>query len=195
MTTKCCDHAAGYKTAGRVIGKAAGFTLIELIIFIVIISVGIAGILSVLNLTAQHSADPMIHKQSLSIAEALMEEVSLAKFTYCDPADPNAETASAGGCTTVPENVGPEPGNTRPFDNVNDYVTAYGVQQPIGITDVNGANIAGLSGYSATIQITQELFGGIAANDSLHIVIRVTHGNDTLRLDGFRTRYAPNLMP
>jgi len=174
-----------------------GFTLIELIIFIVIVSIGIAGILSVLNLTTQHSADPMVHKQSLSIAEALMEEVSLAKFTYCDPVnDPNAETAdSVANCTTMPEGVGPEPDNTRPFDNVNDYVTAYGVQQPIGITDVNNVNIDGLAAYSATIQMTQEALGGIPANDALHIVIRVTHGNETLRLDGFRTRYAPNLMP
>ncbi|MCE9569660.1 MAG: type II secretion system GspH family protein, partial [Rhodocyclales bacterium] len=39
-----------------------GLTLIELIVFIVIVSVALAGVLSVLNLTARSSADPMIRK-------------------------------------------------------------------------------------------------------------------------------------
>ena len=52
-----------------------GLTLIELIVFIVIILVGVAGILSVMNITTRASADPMVRKQSMAFAEAVLEEV------------------------------------------------------------------------------------------------------------------------
>ena len=154
------------------------------------------GVLRVMNVTTQNSADPQLRKQALSIAEALLEEVSLARFTFCDPADEKAETAAnASECTSVQEGVGPEGGNARPFDNVNDYVTAYDVAQPIAIADVNSANIPNLANYAATIKIAQQAFNGIPAADSLLIAVSVTYGAETITLDGYRTRYAPNLMP
>ncbi|RBA25737.1 type II secretion system protein [Herminiimonas fonticola] len=173
----------------------SGFTLVELVMFIVIVSIAVIGVLQVMNVTTSHSADPQLRKQALSVAEALLESVSLAGFTFCDPADPNAESVGSAGECTVPEGVGPEAGNVRPFDNVNDYVTAYGVAQPIAISDVNGAAIPNLNAYTSTITITQQAFNGIPATDSLLITINVNYGADTVRLDAYRTRYAPNLMP
>ncbi len=84
-------------------GSQRGISLIELIMFIVIISVALAGILMVMNHVTRSSADPLIHKQALAIAESLLEEVELMPFTYCDPDDANAATAAsavvgAGGC-------------------------------------------------------------------------------------------------
>ena len=74
-----------------------GLSLIELIIFIVVVSVGILGILSVLNATAKSSADPMIRKQVVAVAEAMLEEV-LSKDYQNDPGDP-ANTSATLGCT------------------------------------------------------------------------------------------------
>jgi Tfp pilus assembly protein PilV len=113
-----------------------GLTLIELIVFIVIVSVALAGVLSVLNLTARSSADPMIRKQMLAIAEGLMDEVAAQPFTWCDPDDPAAATAiNAAACATqeVTAPGAPEAGETRGgrcyafFDNVNDYGCGPGV--------------------------------------------------------------------
>ncbi|MFA6986493.1 MAG: prepilin-type N-terminal cleavage/methylation domain-containing protein, partial [Arenimonas sp.] len=53
--------------------RQAGLSLIELVMFIVIVGVAVAGVLSVLTVTAQHSADPMIQKQAQAIAEAMLE--------------------------------------------------------------------------------------------------------------------------
>ncbi|HAN91340.1 MAG TPA: hypothetical protein DCQ33_04565, partial [Nitrospira sp.] len=50
-------------------------TLIELILFIIIINVGIFGILVVMNSTTRASADPMLRKQAVAMAEAILEEV------------------------------------------------------------------------------------------------------------------------
>ncbi|MFA7300564.1 MAG: prepilin-type N-terminal cleavage/methylation domain-containing protein, partial [Sideroxydans sp.] len=74
--------------------KQRGISLIELIIFIVIISIGLTGILLVMNQTTAHSADPLIHKQAIAAAESLLEEIELQDFidqndgvtTVCPPA-------------------------------------------------------------------------------------------------------------
>src|SRR5512145_118066 len=79
-----------------------GVSLIELIMFIVIISVALTGILLVMNIVTRSSADPLVHKQALAIAESLLEEVELMPFTFCDPDDASAVTAtSTAECTTV----------------------------------------------------------------------------------------------
>src|SRR5437773_6222270 len=115
-----------------------GISLIELIVFIVIVGIAVAGVVGALSMATRASADPMIQKQALAIAEALLEEVQLQPFTYCDPDDLNAASAqSAADCTggaggvndenlLVAGKLGPEAGETRysattPYDNVSDY--------------------------------------------------------------------------
>ena len=168
--------------------------------FIVIVSVGIAGILTVFNLTTQKSADPQVRKQMLAVAEALLEEVELKAFTYCDPDDPNAAlavTVSSAFCTggtNGPNDESKLPlGNeseTRPtYDNVSDY---NGLNL-VPASDINGTQILG---YAAAISVTQQqLEAGIPLDASLRITVTVTHGNDSLSLSGYRLRYAPRSLP
>ncbi len=49
-----------------------GLTLIELILFILIVNVGIFGILAVMNSTTRASPDPMMRKQAVAMAEAIL---------------------------------------------------------------------------------------------------------------------------
>jgi MSHA pilin protein MshD len=176
----------------------AGLSLIELVMFIVIVGVGVAGILSVLNLTAQKSADPMIRKQMLAVAESLLEEVELMPFTICDPDDPavltaisTADCAVAEGTTTVP--AGESRGAAPLFDNVGDYGGNTGTLTISPLTDVSNNAIGMLAGYSATVNIATSALGGIAAAESLLITVTVTASTgESLALSGYRTRYAPN---
>ena len=194
--------------------KQRGISLIELIMFIVIVSVALAGILLVMNVTTKNSADPIIHKQALAIAESLLEEVELMPFTYCDPDDPAAATASSTAVCAQIENLGPEAAfgtqtNTETrygpsyFDNVNDYAgtTAGAPGFPMnagngGIKDITGTVITVLSGYSAVVSMTQPGLGTIAAADTLLINVTVT-GPDLVPvvMEGIRTRYSPNGLP
>lgn len=181
--------------------RERGVSLVELILFILIVSIGIVGILGVLNLTASKSSDPLIRKQVLAVAEALLEEVELMPFTYCDPDDANAATATAavvgpGGCATTVEALGPEAGENRysttsPFDNVNDYNGC----SMIGIRDLSNTPIAGLGSYNASVSITSGGLG-LAGAEVLLIAVTVTGpGNESATLTGYRTRYAPNSLP
>jgi prepilin-type N-terminal cleavage/methylation domain-containing protein len=84
-----------------------GFTLIEMIITIVVIGVALSGILLTFNTVVKSSADPLIHKQSMSIAEAEMEGVMLQNF---------ADILSTTNCNACPvgysANIAVTPGVT-----------------------------------------------------------------------------------
>jgi MSHA pilin protein MshD len=181
---------------------ARGVTLVELVVFIVIVGVAMAGLFAAFNTMTAGSADPQVRKQVLAIAESLMEEVQLTPFTWCDPDDPAAATATGtGSCATV-EGIGPEGGETRynasnRFDNVSDYDGA-----PIGpgIKDITGTNVTGLDSYSATISVVQVGLGSgggaIPASESLKITVTVTGPTGvSFTLEGYRTRYAPTSLP
>lgn len=182
-----------------------GVSLIELIMFIIIIGAGLAGILGVMNFATRASADPLIQKQALAIAEAYLEEVLAMPFTYCDPDDANAATAESTGavnpadptrCATTLEALGAE-GETRgsttvPYDNVNDYNSlAAGVP-----TNLDGTAIAGLGAYQVSVAVVAEALSTVASAASLRVTVTVTGPvGVTVRLDGYRTRYAPNALP
>lgn len=190
--------------------RQRGVTLIELIMFIVVIGAAMVGVLGAINYATRASADPMLQKQALALAEAVMEEVQLRPFTFCDPDDPNAVTAlSAAGCTggaggandegRLP--LGPEAGESRtstttPFDNVNDY---HGFTMAGGIVDVAGNAVAipELAAYTVGVTVANQGLGAIAANEALLITVSVTHPNlpSALVLHGYRARYAPNALP
>lgn len=181
-----------------------GVTLIEQILFIVIVGAAVAGVMGAVSFATRASADPMIQKQALAIAEALMEEVQLQPFTYCDPDDDAAATAlDAAGCASTVESIGPEGGETRAgdphFDNVNDYQVggAGGPGLTVNpVSDLTGAAIPGLDGYSANVRVEAQALGAVPAGAALLITVTVNGPNaTTVTLHGYRTRYAPNALP
>jgi MSHA pilin protein MshD len=173
-----------------------GISLIELLVFIVVVGIAVAGLLTVYSTSTRASADPVVRKQVQAIAESLLEEVLAKPFTYCDPDDPNTETATSAADCATPEASGPEAGEsryaaTRPFDNVNDY-DSFAMT---GIADLAGDVVAGLDAYSATVSVAPAgIFNGIPAGETLLVTVTVTGpGNHSLSLSGYRTRHAPNL--
>lgn len=188
------------RTGSRRFGSR-GASLVEVIMFIVIVGIAAGGILMVFANMTRASADPLIRKQALAIAESLLEEIRLMPFTFCDPDDARVATATGAfvgpaGCAATVEALGPEAGETRyaaltPFDNVNDY---NGFALAGGILDVTGATVAGLGAYSAAVAVAPFAFGGVAATEAQQITVTVTGpGNVSVVLDGIRTRHAPNL--
>jgi MSHA pilin protein MshD len=205
----CIPEAALHR--GRRAGRnERGVSLVELVVFIIIVSVGIAGVMVALNTGTRNAVDPMVRKQALAIAEGLLEEVELMSYTYCDPDDPNAPVATGSadctGGTNGPNDeaklpLGPEAGESRysvatPFDNVSDYngfdtATA----DPIGIADLTGTVIPALAGYQAQVAVALQPIAGV--NEMLRITVTVTHAvsNTTVVLEGYRAQYWPTTTP
>ena len=178
--------------------RQGGLTLIELLLFIVVVGIALAAMLKVFITATLASADPMIRRQQLAIAESLLREVELMPFTWCDPSDANAETANssavgAGGCASLAESLGPEGGQTRYgpnyFNNVNDYA-GFSMS---GIRDVDNQPVAGLGGYGARVDIAPAALGTLTAGgEALQITVTVSAPDGSnLSLQGWRTRYAP----
>ena len=152
-----------------------GFGLVELVVSIVIISVGVAGVLLVFATTVERSADPQLTEQGYAVAEGYLAEILLHPVS--DP---------AGG-----ETGGPEPGETRDlYDDVQDYAGL--LESPP--RDQSGATIAGLPGYQVTVSVSPSGALGppgaqVPAGDSLRVDVRVTYGTVLdLTLSGYRSR-------
>jgi len=177
--------------------RQAGASLIEVIVFVVVVSIAAAAVLGALQWAAQASPDPMLRKQALAIAESLIEEISLQPFTWCDPTDANVATAtSASGCATLAEATGPESGENRystsqPFNNVNDY-DGFSMT---GIRNVLNDPVTGLESFTATASVQPVTLSDAAGTGAaaLRIAVSVTGpANVSVALETFRTRHAPN---
>ena len=153
--------------------RADGFSLIELIVAIVIISIGLAGVLTAFTSNLKTSADPMLRKQMLSVAEGMMGEITLKPFAINGIAPRNGRVACGA------------PASVRTaFNDLRDYA-GYATT---GVCDINGTAVAGLGSYSVAVTVANDggVLGGLAAADVLRVTVSVTRGNgsaDTGRLE------------
>ncbi len=145
--------------------RQAGFTLIELVIFIVVVSVGVAGILSVMNLTVQHSADPMVRKQAAALADSILEEILLKEY-----ADPD------GGVNVVEGSPNPNRALLDDVDDYNDLTNAAFTDLP-EVVSTYVINIAVTDG-TATLGVTAK-----------RVTVTVTGGAERVSMTGYRANY------
>lgn len=144
--------------------RSDGFTLIEMVIAIVIIGVGLAGVLTAFTTTVRSSADTLIYKQMLAVAEGMLEEILLKPYAVGTGAITNCDRSQA--------------------DDIFDY-GGY-TNQPV--CDIDGTAVAGLADYRVTV--TQEAANiGDPIAPSTKISVTVRHGVDSLTLVGWRTNY------
>ena len=146
--------------------RQRGMTLIELVISIVIIGIAAAALFSAMAAIGGRSADPLLRQQSLSIAEAYLEEILLQAYT-----DPGAATYDHRGC----------------FDDVQDY-DDLDDQPP---KNASGEAITALAGYRVRVSVSaSNLTDGTAIAAARYVEVTVTDpaGQDLL-LGGYRADY------
>lgn len=145
-----------------------GFTLVEMIVAMVIISAALAGVLAVLSRTSVFSASPMAAKQMAAIADGMLEEVLQKPFSADGP-------TAAAGC------------DRSAFNEVSDY-NNY-TDQPV--CDITGT--PGPAGYKVSVSVSNAggamLTGGIPATDTYLVTVKVTYGSDSHTVSGWRTNF------
>ena len=77
--------------------RDAGFSLIEMVIAIVIIGIGLAGLLSAFDINVRSGADPLVRKQMLAVAEEMLER-DFAKTFRCQRGGPGECIGGMRGC-------------------------------------------------------------------------------------------------
>lgn len=141
--------------------RRRGFTLIEMVVAIAIVGVSLAGVLSVIAITTQHSADPMARVQAQIIAEGYLDEILLKKF---------ADTTTNHVCTGV----------------TTDYICGYdgftatpisGYTASVSVKRDNAQALGSLNNNDGTIRV-------------LRVDVSVsTPGGETIVLSGYRANY------
>jgi MSHA pilin protein MshD len=144
----------------------AGFTLIEMIIAIVILGIGLAGVAVAFSVAIGRSADPVINQQLLAIAEEMIEEIQLKPYAA-------AANSAPAGCAR---------------DTYNDVSDYNGYTSSGQICTVDGVAVSALSGYSLSVGVATATLSGVAA--AKRITVTVTRGSQSLTLVGWRTDFA-----
>ena len=160
----------------------SGGSLIELIMFIVIVSTALAGIMLVMNTATKGSADPLLRKQAMATAYSLLEEVELQDFIP----RPGIITCTTNGNTTP----NPVVQNNRSscYHIVSDY-NGFAMTGIYSLTDT-GSVSAVLPKYNANVTVTPAALGAIAAASAVQINVTVTGPNGTaITATGYRTAY------
>ncbi len=153
--------------------RQRGVSLIELVMFIVIISVALLALLGVMNTVTKGSADPMLHKQALAIAESLLEEIEAQDFSI------QAGVAATSG----PVNASNRATGYHIVSEYNGFTMA-------GITSINGAAVSGLGAYSASVSAVNQALGTIPATSAVQISVTVTPpSGDAITAVGYRVAY------
>ncbi len=144
---------------------ARGFTLPEAILAIVVLGVGLAGVILAFGAAGKSSADPMLRKQAIAVAQDLMEEITLKPYAV-------AANSAPSGCAR---------------DTYNDILD-YNGHSSTGICTVDGVAIAALTGYNLSISVVTGTLGGVAA--ARKITVTVTQSGESVSLVSWRTDYA-----
>ncbi len=155
-----------------------GASLVELIMFIVIVSAALAGILLVMNQVTRGSADPLLRKQAIAAAYSLLEEIELQDFI------------SASGVTAAVTQAN----RASAYHIVSDY-NGFATGGIFTVTDAAAAS-AVLANYNASVAVTPAALSDaaglfpIAAASAVQIDVTVTGPNgETVTATGYRAGY------
>lgn len=133
-----------------------GVTLIELVVFIVVVSIALTAMISAMNYNLIHSVNPIVQMRALECAQAKLDEISARRFDESSPTGgvPACGSAEAGAvaCTGVAAEV--------QLDDVGDFAGQVDSSNPdcsVSVTVVNAGGDLGLPADQArlvTVNVT-----------------------------------------
>lgn len=181
--------------------KQVGFTLIEIVISIVVVSIALSMLVLLTSKSTERSVDPLLQEQAIAIAQAYLEEIMQKEF--CDPDwDPDSNPATVtdcpvacvnSACTSCKASGLGWTTETRPnYDDVCDYV---GTDNP-PLDQSGNAFATGLGNYSVGVTIDDGAtanLNGLTGNNGQVVRIDVTVASPSMRSDveisGFRANF------
>lgn len=190
-----------------------GFSLIETVIFILVVGVALSGIVTLFVQNTQSSSDPFMRERAVAVAHAYMDEIMGMRFDENTPVGGGCVETGSNSCSSYcamlndvqcvrskcrlqgPANcvarsnlsgIATEEGNRSAYDDVDDYAGLN--EQPTGLVGVAG----GYAGFNVQVSVTQPAanWQGIDVRDLRHIQVRVTSPlNETISLQAYRVNF------
>ena len=175
-SAKCREDSLRYSAPGTqysALSTEYGASLIELVMFMTIIGIALAGVVLAMNQTIAHGADVLLHKQALTVAESMLEEIEM-------------QGISGGSCTGTL-------GANAPRSGVSTVCDYKGYSTTAGILDyASNAPVSGLGNYNVAppIEVVAAALGNIPAGSAVMITVHVTDPvGKVFDATGFRTNY------
>lgn len=154
------------------VNSQQGFSLIELIVFMVVISVALGSLLAVYNQSVLNSVDPIIRVQMAELAQSQLDKIMARKYdenspTGGIPACGSFETGAAT-CAGMGLDAGESLATESTLDDVDDF---------------NGYSDAPYTGYTRNVVVT------LAGNTKQVTVTVSGPNNQQLILSAFRANF------
>lgn len=94
-----------------------GVSLVELIVFIVVVSIALTALIGVYVQSVKHNVDPIIRVRLLEAAQSKLDEIIALPYDAATPSGgiPACGTAGASACTNTPE------GNMNDVDDFHNF--------------------------------------------------------------------------
>ena len=193
--------------------KRRGFSLIETIIFILVVGIALSGIVTLFVQNTRSSADPFVRERAVAVAHAYMDEIMGMRFDEHTPVGGGCVESGSNSCTSYCaalsdlecvrskcrlqglgdcvaraglSGIATEEGDRSAYDDVDDYAGLN--EAPTGIVGAAG----GYAGFNVQVSVTQPgaSWHGIDARDLRHIQVSVTSPlYETIRLQAYRVNF------
>jgi MSHA pilin protein MshD len=132
--------------------RVTGYTLIELVVVIVVLSLALTGVTLVINQAVRQSPQALVQTRAMELAQTYLDEIYSKRYDEnsgqggiprCDSSDTNAQACS--------NSLGSEEGSNRLlFDDVDDY-DGLNEQPPTSIVD--GSNLNNYDSYAVQVTV------------------------------------------
>lgn len=161
--------------------RQSGFTLIEMIVFMVVVSIGLATLLLAYNHAVSRGTDPVIRVRLLELAQSRLDDVMARKYDETSPiggipACGSAESGAPACGGAIGADSGENSANPASLDDVDDF---------------HNASDTPYTGYTRTVSVAfagSEL--GVANNQAKRITVTVTAPNsEQFSLSSYRTNF------
>ncbi len=180
--------------------RVTGVTLIEMVIFIVIVGIAVTAVMTVYINVGRTGADPLVRIRSLELGQSILEEILLKAYDNNAPLGGGCVQFSSGSrCSSGPSaaaqsatSFGSDGEARATFNDVDDYhdlaycganvsaadAVCSAACQPL-LDDAGNDISANYAGYSVCIQVS---FSGTEVNNTSPLGVSVL-ANDGKRID------------
>lgn len=153
--------------------RTAGFSLVELVVFIVLVGVSLAGVLLSVQRGMSESGGPHIRYRVIELAQLYLDEIVSRRYDQQTPLGGTPSCVTTTSCTAVAA-FGPDGGEARAaWNDVDDYhalkegnAAVCQTANPLSsatLRDSRGLARAGYDGYCVEVEVAYDGdFDGVA---------------------------------
>ena len=173
--------------------KNKGFTLLELLIFVIITGIAVAAIAGLFAKNVGSSADPYLRQKALAVAKGYMDEILRQRWNNNTPFGGGCVLTGSGQCQSInPTNPPAAPTGTdgqarADYDDIDDY---HGLNE--APTDSLGNLMSGYAGFNVQVQVSQPgvNWNNVDARDVRVITVTATTPtNESITIRGYRLNF------